>query len=64
MLQNEAEETERVKFLQEAAIMGQFRHPNVITLHGVVTVGEPVKKLKYILVCDLPIVLIVLAFIR
>ena len=43
-LQDEAKEVERVKFLQEAAIMGQFRHPNVITLHGVVTVGEPVNK--------------------
>ena len=29
--------------LQEAAIMGQFHHPNIIKLHGVVTVGEPVS---------------------
>ena len=28
-------EEKRVQFLQEAAIMGQFKHPNVITLHGV-----------------------------
>ena len=35
-------ETDRVKFLQEAAINGQFRHPNIVKLHGVVTVGEPV----------------------
>ena len=41
-LTDEAEETEKVKFLQEAAIMGQFHHPNVLKLHGVVTVGEPV----------------------
>ena len=40
--QSEKEE-ERVKFLQEAAIMGQFRHPNVVKLMGVVTVGEPVS---------------------
>ena len=33
---------ERVKLLQEAAIMGQFAHNNVVRLHGVVTVGEPV----------------------
>jgi len=33
----------RVKFLQEAAIMGQFKHPNVVTMHGVVTEGEPVR---------------------
>ena len=34
----------KVKFLQEAAIMGQFFHSNVIRLFGVVTVGEPVSK--------------------
>ncbi len=38
-----ADEIDRVKFLQEAAIMGQFHHPNVIALHGVVTVVEPVS---------------------
>ena len=32
-----------VRFLQEAAIMGQFRHPNIVQLLGVVTVGEPVS---------------------
>ena len=26
---------DRIKFLQEAAIMAQFRHPNVVALHGV-----------------------------
>ena len=31
-----------VKFLQEAAIMAQFRHPNVIALRGVVSHGTPV----------------------
>ena len=31
-----------VKFLQEAAIMAQFRHPNILTLHGVVSAGDPV----------------------
>lgn len=36
-------ESERVKLLQEAAIMGQFAHNNVVRLHGVVTVGEPVS---------------------
>ena len=40
---NQPTEDDRVKFLQEAAIMGQFRHPNVVKLHGVVTVGEPVS---------------------
>ena len=37
-------ETEKVKLLQEGAIMGQFQHSNVVRLHGVVTVGEPVSK--------------------
>ena len=32
----------KVKFLQEAAIMAQFRHPNVIQLYGIVTDEEPV----------------------
>ena len=39
-------EEDRVKFLQEAAIMGQFKHPNVVMLHGVVTIGEPVSILS------------------
>ena len=32
-----------VKFLQEAAIMAQFRHPNILTLHGVVSAGDQVS---------------------
>ena len=36
-------EEDKIKFLQEAAVMGQFLHPNVVKLHGVVTVGEPVS---------------------
>ena len=43
MLNNKATERDTVRFLQEAAIMGQFRHPNIVRLHGVVTVGEPVS---------------------
>ncbi len=38
-----ADAQDKVKFLQEAAIMGQFRHPNVVKLHGVVTEEEPVS---------------------
>ena len=34
-------EEDRVKFLQEAAIMG--KHRNVVTMYGVVTDGEPVR---------------------
>ena len=36
-------EEKRIQFLQEAAIMGQFKHPNVITLHGVLLESKPVK---------------------
>ena len=42
-LKDEADEEDKVKFLQEAAIMGQFSHPNVVKLYGVVTEGEPVS---------------------
>ena len=49
-LEGEPTEEERVKFLQEAAIMGQFKHPNIIRIVGVVTTSDPVsifKLLKY-----------------
>jgi len=36
-------EDNKVKFLQEAAAMGQFNHPHVARLFGVVTVGKPVS---------------------
>jgi serine/threonine protein kinase len=36
-------EEDRVKFLQEAAIMGQFKHANVVEMYGVVKQGEPVS---------------------
>ena len=38
-------EEDRVKFLQEAAIMAQFKDHNVVTMYGVVTDGEPVSVL-------------------
>mgnify|MGYP000303663865 CR=1 FL=1 len=37
------DEADKVKFLQEAAIMGQFAHCNVVRLLGVVTLGDPVS---------------------
>ena len=37
------EPDERVKLLQEAAVMGQFLHSRVVRLFGVVTLGEPVS---------------------
>ena len=42
-LKEAAGKEDKVKFLQEAAIMGQFSHPNVVKLYGVVTEGEPVS---------------------
>ena len=45
VLKEEASETDKVKFLQEAAIMAQFTHPNVVSLYGVVSKGEPVSKI-------------------
>ena len=33
----------KVKFLQEAVIMGQFKHPNVVQLCGSVTEGDTVS---------------------
>ena len=34
---------DKVKFLQEAVLMAQFKHPNVIQLYGVVSIGQPVS---------------------
>ena len=42
-LKQHSADEDRVRFLQEAAIMGQFHHPNVVKLHGVVTMKEPVS---------------------
>ena len=38
-----AGEEDKVKFLQEAAIMAQFKHSNVIALYGVVSSGGTVS---------------------
>ena len=48
-------EEDRVKFLQEAAIMGQFKHPNVVTMYGVVTLGEPVSTHKELFCVLMPL---------
>ena len=39
-LNSNCSQLDRVKFLREAAIMGQFQHSNVVQLHGVVTEEE------------------------
>ena len=49
-LRTELPEEEKVRFLQEAAIMGQFSHPHVVKLYGVVTVGIPVSVVPFILI--------------
>ena len=43
LLKKGANEIDKVKFLQEAAIMAQFRHPNVVSLYGVVSKTKPVS---------------------
>ena len=53
---NKTSEEDKVKFLQEAAIMAQFRHPNVIMLYGVVVRGNPVS-LTSVMKSDLLILL-------
>ena len=40
---NLVSDLDRVKFWQEAVLMGQFKHPNIISLYGVVSIGEPVS---------------------
>lgn len=42
-LKENSDEESKVKFLQEVAIMGQFSHPNVVKLHGLVSTDEPVS---------------------
>ena len=43
MLKKGSSASGTVKFLREAAIMGQFSHPNVVKLHGVVIERESVR---------------------
>ena len=43
-MEDGANEEDKVKFLQEAAIMGQFNHPNIIHLLGIIgTTNKPVR---------------------
>ncbi|XP_065175713.1 uncharacterized protein LOC135805583 isoform X1 [Sycon ciliatum] len=43
---------ERLLFLQEAAIMGQFRHRNLVRLYGVVTQGEALMLVEELMCSD------------
>lgn len=42
-LKESSGEEDRVKFFQEAIIMGQFKHPNVVEVYGMVTKDMPVS---------------------
>ena len=42
-MENGASEEDRVKFLQEAAIMGQFNNPYIVKIYGVLTSSRPVR---------------------
>ena len=49
-LNDSATERDKVKFLQEAAVMAQFDHTNVLKLHGVVVTKSSVSA-KLIIFC-------------
>ena len=58
-IEDSANEEERVKFLQEAAIMGQFNHPDIIKILGILISENEViqiltkKQQLYIFMIDL-----------
>ncbi len=45
-LKEDATTEDKIRFLQEAAIMGQFKHPNVVTMYGVVVNDNKVSLIK------------------
>ena len=53
MLNTDASDKDKLRFLQEAAIMCQFDHQNVIKLHGVVTEAPIMIVLEYVARGDL-----------
>ena len=59
-LTSEADVNDRVTFLREGAINGQFCHRNVVRLHGVVTIGSPVI---YYYLLLLFIIIVIIRFI-
>ena len=46
-LHSDAGDTNRVKCLQEAAIMAQFYHPNVVYLHGIMKENKNVRCMNF-----------------
>ena len=61
-LNTNASDRDRLRFLQEAAIMCQFDHQNVIKLHGVVREAPAMIVLEYMSHGDLRNLLIKLRF--
>jgi len=46
-LNQEASERDKIKFFQEAALMAQFLHDNVIRMHGMVTTDPSMIVLEF-----------------
>ena len=63
-LNTDASDRDRLRFLQEAAIMCQFDHQNVIKLHGVVTEAPAMIVLEYMSRGDLRNLLIKLQLVN
>ena len=59
-LNDESNDKDRLKFLQEAAIMCQFDHQNVVKFHGIVTETPVTIVLEYMSRGDLRELLMVL----
>ena len=52
-MENGSSEEDRVKFLQEAAIMGQFSHPNIVKIIGIVKENEVRNHKEIAILCTL-----------
>jgi len=47
-LKKGSNDMDKIKFLQEATILGQFKHPNVVTTYGMVSEQDKVRNnVKY-----------------
>ena len=53
ILNKQASEIDRIRFFQEAAIMGQFLHENVIRLYGMIKDDPVMIVLEYAMKGDL-----------
>ena len=42
-MEDATSEEDGIKFLQEAAIMGQFDHPNIVKIMGIMATEDTVK---------------------